>query len=124
MAEPDANDTDDSDALKDVHARAIARFDAIWKTYKVACFESLEDRRFYSVIGAQWDDAWSQQFENSPRMEVNKTHAAIMRIVSEYRNNRITVDFRPKDEDGSDEVADTLDGLFRADEEESGAQEA
>jgi hypothetical protein len=57
-------------------------------------------------------------------MEVNKTHAAVIRIFSDYRNNRITVDFRPKDKDSDPDTADTLDGLYRADEEESCAQEA
>lgn len=113
-----------SDRLRKVHERAIRRFDTIWANVADERRECLEDRRFYSIRGAQWDDDWGTQFENAPRMEVNKTHASVMRIISDYRNNRITVDFRPKDGSGDPETADTLDGLYRADEDESCAQEA
>ena len=43
---------------------------------------------------------------------------------SEYRENRVTVDFRAKDDAASDETADACDGLYRADEHESNADEA
>jgi hypothetical protein len=74
--------------------------------------------------GAQWEGPVGEQFENKPRFEFNKTHLAVLRVVNEYRNNRITVDFVPKDGSQADELADTCDGLFRADEQDSGAQEA
>ena len=47
-----------------------------------------------------------------------------MRIINEYRNNRITVDFVPKDGATDDDLADTCDGLYRADEQDSYADEA
>jgi hypothetical protein len=47
-----------------------------------------------------------------------------MRIINEYRNNRITVDFVPKDGATDDDLADTCDGLYRADEQDSCADEA
>jgi hypothetical protein len=47
-----------------------------------------------------------------------------MRIINEYRNNRITVDFISKDGNSDDQLADTCDGLYRADEEDSVADEA
>jgi hypothetical protein len=55
-------------------------------------------------------------------MEVDKTHKEIVRIFSEYRNNRISVDFRPDDENGDEETADALDGLYRADFEDGGQE--
>src|SRR5690606_8495461 len=58
-----------------------------------------------------------------PKVEINKLHLAVIRIFSEYRNNRISVDFRPKS-DEAEGLSDTLDGLYRADEQDSGAQEA
>lgn len=88
---------------------------------RIAC---LADRRFYSIPGAQWEGPAGEQFENKVRFEFNKTHLAVLRVVNEYRNNRITVDFIPKDGSDGDELADTCDGLFRADEQDSGAQEA
>jgi hypothetical protein len=108
--------------LEAVHTRAMKRFDAVWLVQKPERAECLDDRCFYSIRGAQWNDEWSSQFENAPRMEVNKTHKEVIRILSDYRNNRISVDFRPDDEDGDDETADALDGLYRADFEDCGQE--
>ena len=47
-----------------------------------------------------------------------------MRIINEYRNNRITVDFVSKDGNSNDNLASTCDMLFRADEQDSTADEA
>jgi hypothetical protein len=100
----------------------MKRMDAVWLVQEKERAECLDDRRFYSIRGAQWDDEWSSQFENAPQMEVDKTHKEVMRIFSDYRNNRISVDFRPEDEDGDDDTADALDGLYRADFEDGGQE--
>lgn len=105
-----------------VHERAMKNMDAVWAVQEDERRECLDDRRFYSIRGAQWDDEWGAQFENAPRMEIDKTHKEIVRIFSDYRNNRISVDFRPDDENGDDETADTLDGLYRADFEDCGQE--
>ena len=55
--------------------------------------QCLEDRRFYSIAGAQWEGNLAEQFNNKPRFEVNKIQLSVMRIINEYRNNRITVEF-------------------------------
>jgi hypothetical protein len=110
--------------LQEVHARAIARFDVIHEAVFEVRLECVQDRRFYSIAGAMWEDWVGEQSANTPRFEINKIMRAVIRIFNEYRNNRITVDFRPKDENASSETADTLDGLYRADEHEFVAQEA
>jgi hypothetical protein len=84
----------------------------------------LQDRRFYSISGAQWEGPLRDQYANKPKFEVNKIHLSVMRIISEYRNNRITVDFVSKDGSKDDKLADTCDKLYRADEQDSGAEEA
>jgi hypothetical protein len=56
--------------------------------------------------------------------EVNKVHLNIIRIINEYRNNRISVDFVPKDGSEKDSLAGTCDALYRADEQDSAADEA
>lgn len=99
-------------------------FDKIVSAVRDVRKQCLDDRRFYSIPGAQWEGPVGEQFENKPRFEFNKTHLAVLRVVNEYRNNRITVDFVPKDGSQADDLADTCDGLFRADEQDSGAQEA
>jgi hypothetical protein len=108
----------------EVHAEAIAEFDRVQTALKDERAQCLQDRRFYSIAGAQWDGDLAEQFANRPKYEINKIHLALIRIFNEYRNNRITVDFISKDGTEDDELADACDGLFRADEQDSTAEEA
>ena len=113
-----------SDRLAEVHQRAVRGFDKTGGPQDDVRQNCLQDRRFAYVEGAQWEGNLEQQFANRPRFEVNKVLDSLTRIFSEYRNNRVTVDFRPKDDAATSEDADTLDGLYRADENDSNAQEA
>jgi hypothetical protein len=106
------------------HTFFLSDFDKIQAATRDTRVQCLSDRRFYSIPGAQWEGAVGDAFANKPRFEFNKTHLAVLRVVNEYRNNRITVDFVPKDGSQADELADACDGLYRADEQDSGAQEA
>ncbi|WP_198079316.1 portal protein [Acinetobacter calcoaceticus] len=110
--------------LATIHARAKGQFDIIQSAVRDERQQCLEDRRFYSISGAQWEGKLGEQFANKPKFEVNKIHLAVIRIINEYRNNRITVDFVSKDGTKNDDLADTCDGLYRADEQDSGAEEA
>ena len=40
--------------LQRVHTEALAEFDRIQSTMRDERFQCLEDRRFYSIAGAQW----------------------------------------------------------------------
>jgi hypothetical protein len=113
-----------TERLAEIHAEAIAEFDDIQSAVKDERVQCLEDRRFYSISGAQWEGKLGEQFENKPKFEVNKVHLSVMRIINEYRNNRITVDFVSKEGEEHDELADICDGLYRADEQRSTADEA
>jgi hypothetical protein len=113
-----------TEKLNRVHVRALAEFDRIQSALRDERLQCLQDRRFYSLAGAQWEGALGEQFENKPKFEVNKVHLAVIRIINEYRNNRITVDFVPKDGTNDDKLSGACNGLFRADEHDSGAEEA
>lgn len=113
-----------ADKLRKIHDEALRRFDKIQSSLREERYQCVEDRRFYSISGAQWEGKLTEQFENKPRFEFNKIHLSIMRIISEYRNNRITVDFIAKDGAENDRLADVCDGLYRADEQDSFANEA
>ena len=102
---------------------ARAQFDATQSANRDERLQCVEDRRFYSIAGAQWEGPLGEQFENRPKLENNKVHLGVMRIINEYRNNRISVDFVSKD-GSEDDLADVCDGLYRADEQDSGAEEA
>ena len=110
--------------LANIHQEAMEEFDNIQSAVRDERLQALQDRRFYSIAGAQWEGPLGEQFENRPKFEVNKCHLAVIRIISEYRNNRITVDFVSKDGSENDKLADTCDGLYRADEQASTADEA
>lgn len=110
--------------LANIHAEALDEFNGIQSALRDERLQCLQDRRFYSIAGAQWEGPLADVYENKPKFEVNKIHLAVIRIINEYRNNRITVDFTSKDGDAESDMADALDGLYRADEQDSVADEA
>lgn len=109
---------------RDIHSAAMIQFDIIQSAIRDERMQCLQDRRFYSIAGAQWEGPLEHQFANKPKFEMNKVHLSVIRIINEYRNNRITVDFVSKDGSENDKLADACDGLYRADEQDSGAEEA
>ena len=110
--------------LANAHYEALIEFDSIQSAMRDERLQCLQDRRFYSIAGAQWEGPLADQFQNKPKFEVNKVNLSVMRIINEYRKNRITVDFISKVGDEDDRLADACDGLYRADEEDSAADEA
>ena len=109
--------------LNNLHTDALTQFNDIQTALRDERLQCLQDRRFYSLAGSQWDGPLWDVYENKPRFEVNKIHLSVIRIINEYRNNRITVDFTPKPGQ-DDKLAETCDGLYRADEKDSVADEA
>lgn len=109
--------------LQAVHDEAMREFDRVQTALRDERRQCLQDRRFYSIAGAQWEGPLGEQFENKPRLEFNRTHLSVFRIINEYLNNRIAVEFVPVDGEKND-LADVCAGLYRADEQDSGAQEA
>lgn len=119
MARPSKQQT-----MSEVHARALREFDADSSPIRAERAQCLEDRRFYSIAGAQWEGALGDQFENRPKFEVNKVALAVIRIINDYRTNRVTVKFVSKDGSPSDDLAETCASLYRATEQDSVAEEA
>lgn len=113
-----------SERLAKLHEHAVGSFDKVQTAMRDERLQCLQDRRFYSIAGAQWEGPLGVQFENKPRLEVNKIHLAVIRIINEYRNNRITVSFISKDGEDKEKLADTCSSLYRADEQDSNAEEA
>jgi hypothetical protein len=110
--------------LNNLHSDALNQFNDIQTALRDERLQCLQDRRFYSLAGSQWEGPLWDVYENKPRFEVNKVHLAVIRIINEYRNNRITVDYVSKDGSENDKLAETCDGLYRADEQDSVADEA
>ena len=109
--------------LNNLHTDALEQFNDIQTALRDERLQCLQDRRFYSLAGSQWEGPLWDINENKPRFEVNKIMLSVIRIVNEYRNNRITVDYVSKDGE-NDKLAETCDGMYRADEQDSVADEA
>jgi hypothetical protein len=110
--------------MRTVHGEALRKFDDIQSALRNERLQCLQDRRFASISGAQWEGPLQAQFENRPKMEVNKIALAVTRIINEYRNNRVTVDFISKDGTKRTDLADVCNRLYRSDEQDSAANEA
>jgi hypothetical protein len=110
--------------MRSVHQRALDEFSNIQSALRDERLQCLQDRRFASISGAQWEGPLQDQYENRPRFEVNKITLAVTRIINEYRNNRVTVDFISKDGSKRTNLADVCNRLYRADEQDSAASEA
>ena len=115
--------TADSTRLKDKHHLAMTRFDSVAVPQAPLRAQSLEARRFVTIPGAMYEGAFGEQFENAPRLEMDEVTPGLEKIETDYRENRLTVDFIPAG--GQDkETADTLDGMYRADSYHFNAQAA
>ena len=79
----------DTDDLKDVHSRAMKRFDQIAIEQQEVREQSLEARRFVTIPGAQWDGEWGEQFQNAIKIESDKLRKIVSKIETDYRENRI-----------------------------------
>lgn len=124
MASAPVIDEPESGTHAAFHDKALRRFDVIAEATQEERALALQDRRFAFIAGAQWEDEWADQFENSIMVEINKTAAGLEKIINDYRENRVTVNFRAADGKASEDTADMLDGLFRADAYRSKAQQA
>lgn len=107
--------------LQELWQEAVSEFDRVQEALSGEREQCIEDRRFATISGAMWEDKLGQQFENLPRPEVNKIRLSINRILNEYRQNRVTVNFLPADGSESN-LSETLNGLYRADENDCNAQ--
>lgn len=110
--------------LATIHDEALREFNQIQSIMREERLMCLQDRRFAFLAGSQWEGPLGEQFENKPRPEMNKVALAVTRIYSEYRNNRIDVNFVSKDNEDDNHLAEVCAGLYRADEQDSQAEEA
>lgn len=119
-----------AETLQKRHEQIMRKFDRAHSPQEAVREKCLEATRFARVPGGQWEGATAagselgKHFEKYPKFEINKISTELNRIISEYRNNRITVKFRPGDKAASEALANKLNGLFRADYEETDGGEA
>ena len=110
--------------MREVHKRAMRRFDACSQPTMEMRAESLLARRFVAIPGSQWEGDWGEAFDKSIKVQVNKTGRGLDKIMGDYRENRIIPDFRPDGPTADQDTADMLDGLHRADSYRFKSQQA
>jgi hypothetical protein len=103
-----------SNELNEVFEKALQSFNNVQVTLTEERQKAMQDRRFCWVEGAQWEDFYTEQWTNKPRLEINTLQQAVTRIVNEYVDNKITAIFSPSDGSNSDEECDNLNSLYRA----------
>lgn len=120
----DGDVADDSKRLEEVWERAMSRFDEVALPEQDLRFEALEDRAFVTLTGAQWEGVFGEQFENSPRPEIDKITKSLEKIETDFRENRLTVEYLPANDEADEDTAETLNGMHRADSHYFKAQQA
>lgn len=113
-----------AERLRKIHDESLRAFNMVQSSVRMDRLECLADRRFCYIAGAQWEGSLARQFQNKPKFEVNKVQGAVKRAKNEYRANRIGVKFIPRDGSKDDKLTDACNGLYRADEQDSTADEA
>lgn len=121
----------DDKKMDDWHRKALCNFDNAYTATQDMREQIIEAQRFVRVSGAQWEGSTNAgysfdegRFEHYPRFELNKIARECDRIIGEYRQNRISVRFRPKDSQASEALAEKMNGKFRADYQETSGGEA
>ena len=112
-----------SQRLTEVHQKALEQFGRIQTALRPEREQCKEDRRFCSIPGAQWEGELADQYENKPKFEVNKVHLSVIRIINDYRNNKVEARFVPRKPD-DDQLAELANGMFKADQHDSESIEA
>jgi hypothetical protein len=117
VIQPVLDDADDfnNDAAKAIWSEGYNRFNQHWLVEQEERMQALQDRRFVTIAGAQYEGPWGQLFGNSVTVEINKTAQGVDTIERQYKQNRYTVQFRPVDQPDDNEAANTLNGMYRAD---------
>jgi hypothetical protein len=117
VIQPVLDDEDDynQDEAKAIWEEGYNRFNQHWLVEQEERSQALQDRRFVTISGAQYEGAWGELFGNSVMVEINKTAQGVDTIERQYKQNRYTVQFRPVDQPNDNEAANTLNGMYRAD---------
>lgn len=74
-----------------------------------------EDMRFVSDQNGQWEGFREEQFQDRVRLQFDITSDYLNRFIGEWTLNRVGVEYRPDDMATSDEDAELLNGIYRAD---------
>ena len=77
--------------------RCLQEFDKTSSAYRDEREQSLKDRRFLFIAGAQYEGGLREEYQNKASIEINRVEPGVKRIINEYRNNRVEASFIPAD---------------------------
>ena len=86
-----------------------------------------EDIRFCMVDGGMWEgylEHTHYQDSSRARLELDIVSDHVERFIGEWTDNRVNVSFTPDDEATTDDDAELLNGIYRADFKDNGGQTA
>lgn len=79
-------------------------------------WQANEDMRFVNVTGGMWEGWLTNDFdEDRVKMELDIASNFLNRFLGEWDLNRVGVEYKPDDHKTSDDDAEMLNGIYRAD---------
>ena len=78
-------------------------------------YQANRDMRFVNVPGGQWEDFFHDEFSDRTKLELDLVSQPLYRFVGEWNQNRLGVEFKPDDNNTSDDDAELVNGVYRAD---------
>mgnify|MGYP003647028571 FL=1 len=74
-----------------------------------------EDMRFVNVVGGMWEGFLEDQFNDRTKLEFDIISNYIQRYIGQWNQSRVGVEYKANDQATSDEDADLINGIYRAD---------
>lgn len=74
-----------------------------------------EDMRFVNVVGGMWEGFLEDQFNDRTKLEFDIISNYIQRYIGQWNQSRVGVEYKANDRETSDEDADLINGIYRAD---------
>lgn len=73
------------------------------------------DMRFIHVSGGMWEDLYGTDTQNRTLMELDLISPYVQRFINDWNMNRVGVNFEPDNLKTSEDDADLMNGIYRAD---------
>jgi len=83
-----------------------------------------EDMRFIYVDGGQWENFLEKEFQGRARLQFDYASQVKNKFVGEYSLSRLGVEYEPDDDATTDDDAELLNGIYRADFRDNSGREA
>jgi len=109
-------------AIKEINKLAVERFNEVAAFEQDNWIEALDDLRF--LDGDQWPDSLKKEREDDKRpcLTINRLPSFIDQIVGDLRQNKMSADVIPVDDQGDPGTAEIYEGIIRNIEYTSKAQ--